>query len=161
MFSSSLLNAMIYATIACFPLLMLATVVIFFVKKRGASFLESSPGARRAYDRIVAVGPKEGWSGYVILALVLLWLAVMAGLLLLEIDSGDPREKTPAVQIQGDMQRVEMDDGGYGYISEGEMDDAVNALIQSGQVPGEVQIAAYSEDGEVIGVYTVRVSDGS
>ena len=82
MTGSVILNAMIYASIACFPLLMLATVVIFFAKKRGSAFLQANPSARRVYDRIVAAGPKEGWSGYVILALVLLWLAIMAGWIL-------------------------------------------------------------------------------
>ena len=160
---SVMLNAMIYATIACFPLLMLATVVIFFAKKRGSAFLRSNPSARRVYDRIVAAGPKEGWSGYVILAIVLLWLAVMAGLLFVSIESGDPRDRKPSVQgslEHAEMMYIEMDGGGYGYISESAMNDAIDELIQSGQIPGEVQIPAYSDDGEIIGEYTVRVEAG-
>ena len=158
MSSSTVLNVMIYATMACFPLLMVATVVVFLAKRRGSAFLQSNPRARRVYDRIVASGPKEGWSGYVIGALVLLWIAVMAALAFFSIQGGDPREQ--ASINRSDMIWVEIDGGGYGYVSTSEIDAAAFDLIQSGQVPGEAQIAAYSDDGEVIGEYTVRVATG-
>ena len=151
MSTSILLNAMAYATAFCFPLLMVATVIIFLARKRGEAFLESNPGARRAYDRIVAAGPKEGWSGYVIGAIVFLWLAVMAALILLSMQG-----LGSTVEIEG-MMRVELDGGGYGYVSLEEMDDATLKLVQSGDVPGEAHIPAYSEDGEIVGEYTVVV----
>lgn len=91
MTARSLLEVMVGATQFCFPLLMIATIAVVFAQKAGSSFLDKHDGAKAAYERIVAAGPKEGWSGYVILALVCIWLAVMVVLMLLSIDAGDPR----------------------------------------------------------------------
>lgn len=155
MTSSTILNVMIYATLACFPLLMLATLVVAFAKKRGVAFLQANSDAKRAYDRIVAAGPKEGWSGYVILALVLLWLALMAGLVLTSVQSGDPNPRSSIDRAE--MVRVEMDGGGYGYVPMEKMDDAVSELLQFNRVPDEILIPVCSKDGKVIGEHTVNV----
>ena len=91
MMAQSLLETMARVTQFCFPLLMVATIVVVFARKAGSRFLEKNDGVKAAYERIVAAGPKEGWSGYVILALVCVWLAAMAVLVLVSIDAGDPR----------------------------------------------------------------------
>lgn len=151
---------MIQATMACFPLLMVATVFVFFGRKAGQSFLEKHAKTKAAYDRIVAAGPKEGWSGYIILALVCLWLAVMAGSILLSIDAGDPKN-SPSLD-RSDMVLVELEDGMWGYVNGADLEEALE-LVQSGGASGEVSIQVWSDGGVPIGEYPmldVSVSDG-
>ena len=108
--------------------------------------------AKAMYERIVAAGPKEGWSGYVILALVCLWLAVMAGGIFLSIDAGDPKN-SPSLD-RSDMVLVELEDGLWGYVNGVDLDEATE-LVQSGNADGEVSIQVWSDGGVPIGEYPV------
>lgn len=152
MTSQVLLNFMIQATMACFPLLMVATIFVFFGRKAGQRFLEKHAKAKKAYDRIVAAGPKEGWSGYIILALVCLWLAVMAGSILLSIDAGDPKN-SPSLD-RSDMVLVELEDGLWGYVNGVDLNEALE-LAQSGNANEEVLVRVWSDGGVPIGEYLV------
>lgn len=90
----TLLIAMVNATRFCFPLLMVVTVVVYLARKPIAALLDRNERAKAVRGRIIEAGPKEGWSGYVILAAVCIWLAVMAGLILVSIDAGDPKKSS-------------------------------------------------------------------
>lgn len=59
---------------------------VAFLKPFVGRFIDSRPGLKRGYDRIVEAGPKEGWSGYVILAVVMLFLFFPVVLFLLNAD---------------------------------------------------------------------------
>lgn len=85
-----LLTAMVWISGACFPVLMLLTVFLYFAKRGGKALLQSRPKLKRLYDKLVAIGPKEGWSGYLICALVFLWLFAMAAVIMTTIQAGNP-----------------------------------------------------------------------
>lgn len=85
-----LLAVMVWVSYACLPVLMLLTVFLHFAKRRGKTLLQSKLGLKRLYDRLVAIGPKEGWSGYLICALVFLWLFAMATVIMTTIQAGNP-----------------------------------------------------------------------
>lgn len=152
MTSQVLLDFMIRVSMFCFPVLMVATVLVFFGRKAGQRFLEKHAKAKATYERIVAAGPKEGWSGYVILALVCLWLAVMAGSILLSIDAGDPKN-SPSLD-RSDMVLVELEDGLWGYVNGADLDEAIE-LVQSGNADGGASIRVWSDGGALIGEYPV------
>lgn len=149
---------MTYISLAALPVLMLLTVTLYAGKATFSRFLPKEGSTGIFLDRLREVGPREGWAGYAILIAVCLWLTIMAVLVLGTVNEGEPEGN---LALNGsDMVRIEMDDGGYGYVSKEEMDEASFQLIQSRKVPGEIVIDAYSESGEIIGEYTIRVVAG-
>lgn len=149
---------MTYISLAALPVLMLLTIALYTGKTAFSRFLPKEGPAGIFLDRLRELGPREGWAGYVMLITVCLWLAIMAVLVLNTVNKGG-LEGDLAIN-ESDMVRIEMDGGGYGYVSKEEMDEASFQLIQSGKVPGEIIIDAYSENGEVIGEYTIRIVAG-
>ena len=156
MTSGILLDAMIRATQFCFPLLMVATAIIVLMKKPVTAFLDGNERAKAAYDRIVKAGPKEGWSGYVILAAICVWLAAMAWLAFSSIEAGDPERN--ARLNRSDMVLVEQDEGPYGYVNGEDLRDAV-ARIESSDDVAMVAIPLWSDGGIPLGEYVVTAAD--
>ncbi len=64
----------IMAALSIFPICLVATFVVALLKPYIGRFIDNRPALKRRYDRIVEVGPKEGWSGYVIYAVVMIFL---------------------------------------------------------------------------------------
>ncbi len=66
-----------------FPICLVATFAIVLLKKPIRNFVGSRPDLEERYQRIKATGPKEGWSGYVLIAVVMLFLFGSAAMILI------------------------------------------------------------------------------
>lgn len=76
----------VMAALLIFPICMLVSFIVAFLKPLIGRFIDARPELKRRYDRIVEAGPKEGWSGYVILVVVMLFLFFPMVLFLLNAD---------------------------------------------------------------------------
>ena len=79
----ALMDIWVMAALLIFPICLVVTFVVAILKPRVGRFIDSRPELKRRYDSIVEAGPKEGWSGYVIFVVVMLFLFFPAIMLLL------------------------------------------------------------------------------
>lgn len=70
----ALMDIWVMAALLIFPICLLISFVVAFLKPFVGRFIDGRPNLKRRYDRIVEAGPKEGWSGYVILVAVMFFL---------------------------------------------------------------------------------------
>ncbi len=71
---NSLSNLWTLIALLFFPVCLVATLAIVLLKKPIRNFIGGRPALEERYQRIKAAGPKEGWSGYVLAAVVMLFL---------------------------------------------------------------------------------------
>lgn len=76
-------ESFMYIALCFFPICLVATFVIVLLKKPIRNFMKSRPALEDRYQRIKAAGPKEGWSGYVLTAVVMLFLFSGAAMILI------------------------------------------------------------------------------
>lgn len=66
-----------------FPICLVSTLVIVLLKKPIRNFVGSRSALEDRYQKVKAAGPKEGWSGYVLTAVVMLFLFGSAAMILI------------------------------------------------------------------------------
>ncbi|MBQ9954267.1 MAG: hypothetical protein IJO87_02425 [Eggerthellaceae bacterium] len=76
-------NAWTLVALMFFPVCLVATLFIVLLKKPVRNFIRKRPALEARHQKIKAAGPKEGWSGYVLFAVVMLFL--FAGALMIFI----------------------------------------------------------------------------
>lgn len=79
--ANSFVNAFVLIGLLFFPICLVVTFVVVVLKKPIRNFVRSRPALEDRYQRIKAAGPKEGWSGYVLTAVVMLFLFGSAALI--------------------------------------------------------------------------------
>ena len=78
----AVMDIWVMAALLIFPICLVVTFVVAILKPHIGRFISDRPELKRRYDRIVEAGPKEGWSGYVIFAVVMIFLFFPAIMLL-------------------------------------------------------------------------------